>query len=652
MERFAGPRELVDHILQQVGPRVVVGTPLGLGKANRIVDELYERARRDRTIQLEILTALGLAPPQPSSELEARLLAPIAERVFGGYPVPAFERDMRRDAVPPNVRVRSFFFAPGSALRSRHAQQHHVSVNYADAPTAVRDAGVNVLAQLVAPGAGDALSLSCNPDLALDVLDALAERREAGEPVVACAELNRNLPYMGGDAEVDASVFDVALDVPGGDFPLAGPAKEPVDLTDHLIGLRASSLVRDGGTIQIGIGALSDAIVWMLRLRHLDNPAYQSLLAAAGAQGWSETIDRVGGIGPFDRGLYACSEMLVDGFLDLMEAGVLRRRAYGDAATQCRADAAPRDGEAPPGGHVAHAAFFLGPRSFYERLRTLPDSQRDLIGMTRVRFTNTLDGDRELKLLQRRDARFLNTAMQVSLLGATLSDAVEPGRVVSGVGGQADFVAMAHALPDGRSVTLVRATRRAGRVTSNIVWEHGHVTIPRQERDIVVTEYGVADVRGRSDADVVAALVEVADSRFQDELVASATAAGKLPASYSVPERARANLPERLADDVAGHRAHLPELPFGSDITATEISLGRALRHVGRLVEGRRWRDVRVDELRQAAGRLPDAARPHLERLGLHRPRSLRERAWQRLVVYGLAATGALDETTEEGPEG
>lgn len=643
MERFADPATVVDRILERVGPRVVVGTPLGLGKANRIVDELYERARRDRGIELDIVTALGLAPPEPSSELERRLLDPIAERIFGGYPVPAFERDLRRDTVPPNVRVRSFFFDPGSAVRSRHAQRHHMSVNYSDAAGAVRDAGVNVLAQLVAPGPDGRLSLSCNPDLATDVLDTLAERTKSGEPVVACAELNRNLPYMGGDAELDESAFDLALDVPGGDFPLVGPPKRSVSLQSHLIGLHASSLVPDGGTIQIGIGALSDAIVWMLRLRHLDNSTYRRLLDAAGTARWADTVEAIGGTGRFDRGLYACSEMLVDGFLELMDAGILRRRAYDDVDTQRLADAATGDDEAPPGGHVAHAAFFLGPRSFYERLRTLSDHQRDLIGMTRVGFTNTLDGDRELKELQRRDARFLNTALQVTLLGATLSDAVHPARVVSGVGGQADFVSMAHALPGGRSATLLRATREAGRVTSNIVWAHDHVTIPRQERDIVVTEYGVADVRGRSEAEVAAALIEIADSRFQDELVAAAKAASKLPADYSVPERARTNLPERLADDLAPHRTHLPELPFGSDITSVEVVLTRALRHLERMAKGRRWRDLGLDDVRVVASQPPAAARPYLERMGLDRPGSWRERAWQRLVVYGLSATGALD---------
>jgi acyl-CoA hydrolase len=62
---------------------------------------------------------------------------------------------------------------------------------------------------------------------------------------------------------------------------------------------------------------------------------------------------------------------------------------------------------------------------------------------------------------------------------------------------------------------------------SNIVWNYGHMTIPRILRDIVVTEYGIANLRSKSDKDIIAALLNVADSRFQAELLAKAKAAGK-----------------------------------------------------------------------------------------------------------------------------
>src|SRR5260221_6025402 len=93
--------------------------------------------------------------------------------------------------------------------------------------------------------------------------------------------------------------------------------------------------------------------------------------------------------------------------------------------------------------------------------------------------------------------------MMVTLSGAAVSDGLADGRVVSGVGGQYNFVAMAHELERARSILLLRSTREAGgRVESNIVFNYGHVTIPRHPRDIVVTQHGVADLPGRTDAEV------------------------------------------------------------------------------------------------------------------------------------------------------
>jgi acyl-CoA hydrolase len=181
------------------------------------------------------------------------------------------------------------------------------------------------------------------------------------------------------------------------------------------------------------------------------------------------------------------------------------------------------------GGRVLHGGFILGPRAFYSALRNLPESDRVAFNMTSVRWTNEPGGpDHELKVAQRRHARFINTTMMVTGLGAAVSDALESGQVVSGVGGQFNFVSQAHALPDARSILLVRSTRNSGgKVSSNIVWNYGHTTVPRHMRDVVVTEYGVAALRGLTDRDCVAALLAVTDSRFQADLLNDAKKAGR-----------------------------------------------------------------------------------------------------------------------------
>jgi acyl-CoA hydrolase len=225
--------------------------------------------------------------------------------------------------------------------------------------------------------------------------------------------------------------------------------------------------------------------------------------------------------------------------------------------------------------------FFLGPRDFYERLRSMPPQELAKIDMTRIDFINQLYGSEELKRAQRRKARFMNTTMIVTLLGAAASDALESGQVVSGVGGQYNFVAMSHALPDARLIMMLRATHdNKDGLRSSIVWSYGHVTIPRHLRDIVVTEYGVADLRGQPDSEVVKRLIAVADSRFQDELVKQAKAHGKLDPAYEVPERYRRNLPQVLEATLHpwAEAGLLPDFPFGTDLTADELKIVRALK--------------------------------------------------------------------------
>ena len=122
---------------------------------------------------------------------------------------------------------------------------------------------------------------------------------------------------------------------------------------------------------------------------------------------------------------------------------------------------------------------------------------------------------------------------------------------------------------------MLRATHdNKDGLQSSIVWSYGHVTIPRHLRDIVVTEYGVADLRGQSDSEVVKRLIAVADSALPGELIRQAKAHGKLEADYVLPERYRHNLPEML-DEAAplGREAGLlPDFPFGTDLTGTSCT--------------------------------------------------------------------------------
>ena len=134
----------------------------------------------------------------------------------------------------------------------------------------------------------------------------------------------------------------------------------------------------------------------------------------------------------------------------------------------------------------------------------------------------------------------------------SVSDGLEDGRIVSGVGGQYNFVAQAFALEDARSIIMLRASRAAaGKIQSNIRWRYGHVTIPRHLRDIVVTEYGAADLRGKSDRDCIVAMLGITDARFQDELLRQAKDSGKIERSFVLPMLRATTRPTRSSDSRA-----------------------------------------------------------------------------------------------------
>jgi acyl-CoA hydrolase len=620
--------DVVERAIRRVGQRIVVGLPLGLGKPNRLINALYRRAVSDPDIELEIVTALSLDVPEPGHWLEARLMQPIVERLFGpDYPRLAYLVDLKRGRLPPNVRVTEFYFQSGAALNRPLMQRHYISSNYTHVARDLVDRGVNLMLQLVADDGNGRLSLSSNPDVTLDLVRRL--NRESDHPVHKIAHVHPGLPFMHGDAVVGRDYFDEIVDEDP-DQPLFALPRQSISVQDYAVGLHAARLIADGGTLQIGIGSLSDALVHALILRHRDNAAYRRVVAALDRP----VPDGLGDDGPMPDGLYGASEMFMDGFMHLYTAGILRREVFDDLTVMRRINAGMDAGETGTGA-VMDGGFFLGSRDFYAFLNDLDERERPRFRMHGVGRMNQLYGGNEaLEIEQRRHARFVNTCMMMTLTGAAVSDGLADYQVVSGVGGQYNFVAMAHAMDDGRSVLMLRSTREGGDGTSsNIVWQYPHATIPRHLRDLVVTEYGVADLRGRTDEECIQALIGIADARFQDELAQRAKDAGKLDAEWRIPDRFRANTPEALEAAFAPFvdEALFPDYPFGSDFTDVEQRLIPALQRLKRLSSSK-WALARA----VLSGR-PDEHREELKRLGLDAPADLRERLYARLVAAALS---------------
>jgi acyl-CoA hydrolase len=414
---------------------------------------------------------------------------------------------------------------------------------------------------------------------------------------------------------------------------------------DYAIGLRASVLVKDGGTLQIGIGSLSDALCHALILRHERNDEYRQLLQALDPGLVQSALLRdCGGLAPFSQGLYGASEMVNDGFMRLAQAGILKRRVLDDIAAMERIHAGhpttqdrerlQREGRWLDGG------FYLGSTDLYAWLRDMPAAEKAGLGMTRISHINELYGGNEsLERLQRRHARFFNTCMMGTLLGAAVSDALEDGRVVSGVGGQYNFVAMAHALRDGRSVLMFRAVRDGPQgSTSSVLWNYGHCTIPRHLRDIMITEYGVADLRGASDSECVERMLVLADARFQPALLQQARSARKVSQGGALPAPDSPNTPTRLAATLRPFRQSglLPDYPLGSDFTPVEERLVRALAWLKSGTATLGGKLGMVANALLAPGASDEEA---LERMDLSAAKSLADRLNARLITLALNKT-------------
>jgi acetyl-CoA hydrolase len=228
------------------------------------------------------------------------------------------------------------------------------------------------------------------------------------------------------------------------------------DDLEERIGRHVASLIPDGATIQTGIGALPDAILAAL---------------------W----------GHRDLGIH--SGMIGDRAMDLIEAGVVTNaRKTQDA-----------------GLTVAGVLFGTG------RLNRFADHNPDL----RIAPPAHSHGAAGLARLDRFTA--INSAIEVDLTGQVNSEAAN-GRYIGAIGGQPDFVRGALAANEGRSIIALPATAAGGAVSRIVVKLSGPVSGPRCDADMVVTEWGIAALRGRTLAERRKAMIAIADPKFRDDL--------------------------------------------------------------------------------------------------------------------------------------
>ena len=174
-----------------------------------------------RSIRLTIVTALSLRKPRGRSDLERRLVEPLAQRVFGGYPELEYVRLIEQGRLPDNIEVVEFFLEPGAWLNSAPLQQNYLSSNYTHVARDALKRGLNVHRAAGRASAGRrSAGRPAEPRRESRISPPTCCRRSrrcapSGQPFALIGQVHGELPFMYGDALVAADTFDFLLDDPG-----------------------------------------------------------------------------------------------------------------------------------------------------------------------------------------------------------------------------------------------------------------------------------------------------------------------------------------------------------------------------------------------------------------------------------------------------
>ena len=278
---------------------------------------------------------------------------------------------------------------------------------------------------------------------------------------IVIAQINKNVPFSYGDTHIHVSQLSAIVEI---DEPLAEQQPPAVGEVETAIGKYCASLIEDGSTLQLGIGAIPDAVLAELKgHRHL--------------------------------GIH--SEMIADGVLDLVEAGVI----------DCSQKTLHK-------GQIV-VTFLMGTRRLYDFADHNP-----MLTLRPVDYVND-----PAVIAKNNKMVSINSALQVDFMGQVVADTIGT-RQFSGVGGQVDFVRGVARSEDGKGISIIAmpstTTKKDGTVISKItpyIDNGAAVTTNRYDVDYIITEYGIARMKGKTLKERARALICIAHPDVREELV-------------------------------------------------------------------------------------------------------------------------------------
>lgn len=275
---------------------------------------------------------------------------------------------------------------------------------------------------------------------------------------VVIAEVNEQMPRVGGDNFIHVSDIDYIVET---NNPLYEIPLPRIGDVEKAIGENCSKLIEDGSTLQLGIGAIPDAVLMFLKDKK-------------------------------DLGIH--TEMFSDGILELVEAGVVNGSKKS----------------LHPGKMIS--TFLMGSKALYDFVDNNP-----LVELHPVDYVN-----HPAVIMQNDNIVSINSCIQVDLMGQVVSETIGL-KQFSGVGGQVDYVRGASMAKGGKSIIAIPSTASRGKVSRIVPFidEGSAVTTTRNDVHYIVTEFGVAELKGKTLRQRAEALIQVAHPDFREELIES-----------------------------------------------------------------------------------------------------------------------------------
>lgn len=273
---------------------------------------------------------------------------------------------------------------------------------------------------------------------------------------VVIAQVNKNMPRTFGDSVKHVSEFTYFVEL---DTPLPECKSVPITDIERKIGEYCASLINDGDCLQLGIGGIADAVCKQLTFKK-------------------------------DLGLH--SELVGDGVVPLLESGVInnkRKQFHKNRSV---------------------LGLTLGSKILNDYVNNNPS-----IEFQPIDYVNN-----PINIAKNDNVVSINSCLQVDLLGQIVADTVGLNQY-SAVGGQVDFVRGATMSKGGRSIIATPSTAKGGTVSRIVplITEGSAVTTPRNDVNFLVTEYGIAQLKGKTLKERAKALIKIAHPNFRKELI-------------------------------------------------------------------------------------------------------------------------------------